>query len=64
MESGWSIAFLVELRNISSDNDQNEVETLEELNTTNTYLVEIDDSEGLIESYTCKDIDGVGVENN
>ena len=59
MESGWSIAFLAKPRNISPNNDQDEVETLEELNTTNIELVEIDYSEGPIGSYARKDIDGV-----
>ena len=35
---------------MSPDNDQDEVEILEELNTTNKELVEIDDSEDLIGS--------------
>ena len=64
MENGRSIALLVEPRNISPDNDQDEVEKLEELNRTNKELVEIDDSEGLTGSYARKDIDGVWIENN
>ena len=63
MKSGWSIA-LSEPRNISLDNNQDEVEILEELNTTDQELAEIEDSEGLIGSYAHKDIDGVWIENN
>ena len=62
--SGGSSALSTELRNISPENDQDEVETLEQLNTTNKELIEIDDSEGLIESYAHNDIDGVWIENN
>ena len=51
MESGWFIAFLVEPRNISPDNDQDKIKTLDELNTTNKELVEIDYSKGLIGLY-------------
>ena len=64
MESRWSIALSAEPRIISPDNDQDEVETLEELNTTNNELVEIDDSEGLIGLYARKDIDDVWIDNN
>ena len=35
MKSGWSIALSAEPRNICPDNDQDGVETLEKLNTTN-----------------------------
>ena len=62
MESGWFIALSTEPRNISFDNDQDEVEKLEELNKTNKELVEIYYLEGLIGSYTHKDIDGVWIE--
>ena len=64
MKSGQSIALSAKPRKISHDNDQGEVETIDELNTTNKELVEIDDSEGLIGSYARKDIDGVWIKNN
>ena len=54
MESRWSIALSTEPRNISLDNEQDKIETLKELNTTNKELVETDDSEGLIGSYAHK----------
>ena len=38
MKSGWSIALSSKLRNISSDNDQDEVEKLEGLNITNKKI--------------------------
>ena len=44
MKSGWSIALLVEPKTIYPDNDQDEVETLEQLNTTTKEFVEFDDS--------------------
>ena len=34
IESGWSIALSTEPRNIRPDNNQHEVETLDQLNTT------------------------------
>ena len=43
MESGSSIALLTKPRNIRPNNDQDEVEALEQLNTTTKELVEIDD---------------------
>ena len=58
MESGWSFAFLLKPRNISPDNDEDEVKTLKELNTTNKDLIEIDDSESRIGSYARKEING------
>ena len=64
MENGWSIALSTKQRKISSDNDQDQVETLEELNITNKELVEIYDSEGLIGSYTRKDIDSVWIDSS
>ena len=39
MESGWSIVLSTEPRNIYPDNDQDEVETLEKLNTTTKEFV-------------------------
>ena len=39
MESGWFIEILVEPINISPDNDEYEVETLEQLNTTTKELI-------------------------
>ena len=42
MESGWSITISAKPRNISPNNDQDKIVTLDELNTTNTELVEID----------------------
>ena len=52
-------ALSAEPRNIRPDNDQDEVEVLEQLNITTKEVVEIDDSEGLMGSYTRKDVDGV-----
>ena len=63
MKSGLSIALSVEPRDIRPDNNQDEVEALEQLNTTLKELVEIDDSEGLIGSYARKDVDGVWIDN-
>ena len=62
MKSGWSIALSGESRNSYPDNDQDEVETLEQLNTTTKEFVEIDDSESLIGSYVRKDTDGVWID--
>ena len=64
MKSGWSTTLSAEPRNISPDNNQNQVKTLEELNITNKELVEIDDLEGLIGSYARKDNDDVWIKNN
>ena len=63
MKSGCFIALSTKSRNISPDNDQDEVEILEQLNTTTKELIKIDDSEGVIRSYARKDIDGVWIEN-
>ena len=62
MESGWSIALSAKPINIYPDNDQDEVETLEQLNITTKEFLKFDDSESLIGSYVHKDIDGVWID--